>query len=138
MLQGILSGMGVPSPESYLLYLYSSAWTLTSSTALLPSRRRSAPTTVSTDDAPIVQGHTVSNFYFCMTFKDKLAFENIFFGHFNSRRLEFKYIFERRLVFKRHDSKLDGVFMANAEISGPCAIDSTGQKIILFVFHDLT
>jgi hypothetical protein len=35
-----------------------------------------------------------------MTFKDKLTFENICFGHFNSRRLELTHIFERGLVFK--------------------------------------
>jgi hypothetical protein len=39
-----------------------------------------------------------------MTFKDKPTFENVFFGHFNSRRLELTYIFERELVFKCHIS----------------------------------
>jgi len=58
------AGMGVPSPQSYLLHVYLSAWTLTSCTALLPSRCRSAPTTMSTDDAPILQGHTRSTFAF--------------------------------------------------------------------------
>jgi len=37
-----------------------------------------------------------------MTFKDKPTLENVIFGHFNSRRLEFTYIFERGLVFKCH------------------------------------
>jgi len=35
-----------------------------------------------------------------MTFKDKPTFENVIFGHFDSRRLELTYVFERGLVFK--------------------------------------
>ena len=38
-----------------------------------------------------------------MKFKDKPMFENVIFGHFNSRRFELTYIFESGLVLKCHN-----------------------------------